>query len=274
MPPYDPKWSIAKLEDEGTAYLRHWTALLSVELASLQETATQQKLFQISIIKYDRQHNLTIAQHGRETWKVLIPGIREDTPRIQTGDILILRGLYPDLKTADKRAIQARVSGYIKRDGVVFVESPELETHAEYLPRDAKGNVQWVVEFKASSEAICIMQNAVRFVCFPKQHIVVLSIGNFQVRSIACHYEAAQATSPDELPRRVITKRWLFPEIQDVSLSTKSTMSNNQQLYDRTLNTEQREAVSSVVEGRHRVPYLISGPPGVSHPKLFRGARA
>ncbi len=41
-------------------------------------------------------------------------------------------------------------------------------------------------------------------------------------------------------------------------------MGNIQQLYDSTLNREQREAVMSVVEGRHRVPYIISGPPGVS----------
>ncbi len=161
MPPYDPRLPIPMLEDDGMAYLRHWTALLSLELTSLQAAATQQKLFEISVEKYEPTNNLATPRHRRKTWKVLIPGIREDTPRIQTGDILVLRGLYPELKTADKRAIQARIAGHVKRDGVVFVESPEMESHANFLPRDEKGQVRWVVEFKASSEATCIMHNAV-----------------------------------------------------------------------------------------------------------------
>lgn len=164
LPAYPADLAVPPLEDNPDAYLRHWDALLSLELASLQEAAARQKLFRIKLSK----HAAAGAAHRPAgpgapiTWKVSIPGIREDAPRILVGDLLILRGLYPELHTAARCAIEARVTGYIKRDGTVFVEAPDLEIQAAVLSQHAPTtSIEWVVEFRASSEPSCIMQNAV-----------------------------------------------------------------------------------------------------------------
>jgi hypothetical protein len=163
MPAFPPTTSAPSLEDDADTYLRHWNALLSLELASLQETAGHQKLFRITISQHHTAASrASTSVQAPTTWKVSIPGIREDSPRIQTGDVLLLRGLYPELHTASRCAIEARVTGYIKRDGVIFVEAPELQLQATFLPKTAEGLTEWAVEFRASSEAACVMQNAVR----------------------------------------------------------------------------------------------------------------
>lgn len=62
-----------------------------------------------------------------------------------------------------------------------------------------------------------------------------------------------------------IVRRWLFPSS---ALSTARALSDSYDLsvswVDADLNAEQRNAIAAVVERDHGIPYLISGPPGVS----------
>jgi hypothetical protein len=163
------------------------------------------------------------------------------------------------------------VTGYIKRDGVIFVEAPELQLQATFLPKTAEGLTEWVVEFRASSEAACVMQNAVRRWEGREHRLGSLPLTlTHQVRAVSEFYHDLKGS----IRERTIVRRWLFPEADDIAHPSgppKSTTNKYLQWFDKMLNHEQRRAVTSIVEGNHRVPYLISGPPGVS---AYGGCRA
>lgn len=76
-----------------------------------------------------------------------------------------------------------------------------------------------------------------------------------------------------EWKRNDIARRWLLPEVDDWEPTTTPQLHLN--WVDQNLNVEQKVmtsipgadrqgAVDSMVTGKRRIPYLISGPPGVS----------
>jgi hypothetical protein len=161
---------IPVLKDESSDYQDHFTKLLAMEQAELRSAAGKQIMYGVRI---DRQP--TRSRGGpvpaAVTWQLLIPGTREDSPRLSIDDRLSIRGLYRSLQTATEAGVQARITGTIKREGLVFFECPALESMEQMLRHSphTDGRVEYIVEFYPSSDALVTIHNAVslfRFNCW------------------------------------------------------------------------------------------------------------
>jgi hypothetical protein len=107
-------------------------------------------------------------------YRIQIPGIREDQPRLNNGDHLILRGLYPAQQAASSTSIEAEVVGLVKVAGWVYIKAPQLAQQDANLPKvelvTRNGDVEektlvsmYRVEFKVSASPVCNMQDAVSY---------------------------------------------------------------------------------------------------------------
>ena len=101
------------------------------------------------------------------TYRLHIPGIREDSPHLMLGDRLILRGLYPEIKAPASLAVEAEIVGLVKAKGWVYVRAPRLDEINSMLPKvfvkgDTKSlSAMYQVQFKVSASPLCTMQDAV-----------------------------------------------------------------------------------------------------------------
>jgi hypothetical protein len=157
---------VPPLKDDTSDYCDHFTNLLAMEQAELRSAAGKQIMYGVQI---DRQ---AIKSRGGPAsagviWQLLIPGTREDSPRLFIDDRLSIRGLYRSLQTATEAGVQARITGTIKREGLVFFECPALESMEHMLRHSplTNGRVEYIVEFYPSSDALVTMHNAVSPAC-------------------------------------------------------------------------------------------------------------
>ncbi|KAI9634723.1 uncharacterized protein MKK02DRAFT_27881 [Dioszegia hungarica] len=98
-------------------YAQHFTHLLSLHLLAQTIEADGAKVYSTQV---------TLDPLAKDTFRLHIPGIREDIPRLTLGDRLHLRGLYPLLRAPSQLAVEANVVGLVKAQGYVFVRSPAL----------------------------------------------------------------------------------------------------------------------------------------------------
>lgn len=184
--PPDQDINISRLLESPGAYLDHFSCLLAMEQEELRQAAGRQVIYGVPITKLPLKPGA--LQTGPILWQLRIPGTREDSPRLFINDRLRIRGLYRQLETATETAVQARITGTIKRDGLVFFECPALEAmdnhlrhhpsggSSEYvtafpalgvrgqpqLPTSSAGvGPEYMVEFYPSTDALVAMHNAV-----------------------------------------------------------------------------------------------------------------
>jgi hypothetical protein len=91
-------------------YEAHWTALLAWELDKL---ATDKE----GLVLW--KNPIKILDWGRSEFVLEVPGLRENYPRLETGDLAHLRMIFEDAKTGSGRAFEARVNALRKREGLV-----------------------------------------------------------------------------------------------------------------------------------------------------------
>jgi hypothetical protein len=156
VPPVDKPSTI--VPEDPAKYRQHFTKLLALELASLQEKAHSYKLNHAPLALEKPRVNvvgqLTTTSLG--VWTLQVPGIREDVPRIFVGDMVLLRKIDLHHQAVQEYAFEARVIGSLKREGKVYVDSDTLwATDSAYVAGT------YMVEFKVNSQQICLMQNAV-----------------------------------------------------------------------------------------------------------------
>ena len=132
-------------------YAIRFACLLSYHLLAETENASAAILYQA---------RLRLQDYGKGTYRVHIPGVREDSPRLNLGDRLVLRGLYPDDKMPSDRAAEAEVVGMAKARGWVYIRSPYLRRLDAALPKIGEES-HYQVEFKVSAAPVCAMQDAV-----------------------------------------------------------------------------------------------------------------
>jgi hypothetical protein len=180
---------------EKDYYTTHFTSLLSLHLSALISQASSFTLPIVPLHIHQQpqlqpqnpsHHSPTTADPHSYTYRLQIPGIREDSPKLNTGDRLVLRGLYPDIKRIGDIAVEAEIVGMVKVAGWVYVRSPHLAGLDSSLPayqvvvdkgdgkvqaqgeKGKKGKVEWArmyqVMFQIDSSPICAMQDAVSIV--------------------------------------------------------------------------------------------------------------
>lgn len=168
-------------------YQAFFSSLLAFEMDEMRRAAGQQIMYGVEITP-KRFPTSTSSQRGATIlWQLRIPGTREDSPRLMMNDTLWIRGLYRRLRTATETAVEARITGTIKRQGLVFFECPALDSMDRHLRMQASqmpglppgfnpsgpspnstSPIEYIVEFHPSSDGIKSMHRAVRHIssCF------------------------------------------------------------------------------------------------------------
>ena len=167
-----------KAVSNPTYYAEHFSVLLSLHLRQQTIEMDQALIYNVP---------LHVSPRSDHIYRIHIPGIREDTPRLAIGDRLLFRGLYLDWKAPSLAAVEGEIVGMIKSQGYVFVRSPNLEELDKSLPRlntpsirieaptsDASSGYSastergvdappacFQIRFLVNSSAACVMQDAV-----------------------------------------------------------------------------------------------------------------
>ncbi|KAG5635252.1 hypothetical protein H0H81_011938, partial [Sphagnurus paluster] len=223
------------------SYHAHWRALLSWELDHVALEKEKIVLWKVGI---------KIVIWADAEFVLAVPGIRENYPRLEIGDIVHLREVYEKLKRGSGVAFEARVVALRKRDGLIHLHCPSLKHHILHVlppnPRSVDGIYTpddslpflFNISFVANARPSFLMETA------------TFTMGNALKDGIAHN----------------LARHWLFPEPEDLSsplsLYSVDLSFRDEDWVDKGLNPEQRLAASSIALHWSPVPYLISGPPG------------
>ena len=66
---------------------------------------------------------IKVLDWDRSEFVLEVPGLRENYPRLEIGDLAHLRMIFEEAKTASSRAFEARVNAMRKREGLVRASS-------------------------------------------------------------------------------------------------------------------------------------------------------
>lgn len=235
---------------QPSSYLQHWQRLLQAESLTREKELSSHAVFAENLSPYSRSGNVSWDSDG--LYRLRLPGVREDRPKLTSGSMCHLRVLA----TADDgRAyehfgwlhivFEARIITVRALQGEIIVSCPRLQLLAATFPgvQAAKFNVVFVFDSSLVRDETA------------------------SVAMLACKLESRTDRSA------VALRKWLFPSVASVRsdtaptaaplLAQQSLSSRPQQWFEDTLNAEQRAAVMSIVGNEeHRIPFLLSGPPG------------
>lgn len=150
------------LPPRGT-YTEHFTSLLSMSLAAdlrrMQESAIPLTALEFAPAS---PHSSPAA-----SFRMFVPGVREDSPRLAIGDRMILRIMQPGATPTDviphPIAVEAEVHGLDKKAGSVYITCPGLSANMpDYLVQHINsGGIRFQVRFLLASDPVCAMQDSV-----------------------------------------------------------------------------------------------------------------
>lgn len=95
---------------EIETYTAHWNTLLAWELDTLARDKENLVLWKNSI---------KVLNWNQSEFVLEVPGLRENYPRLEIGDLAHLRMVFEEAKTGSGRAFEARVNMLRKREGLV-----------------------------------------------------------------------------------------------------------------------------------------------------------
>lgn len=219
---------------------------LGAQVTELQELA----LYNVSF---------DVADPGQNLYRFRIPGIRENTPRIDLGDIVLVR---PWLCSAHEGLAEAAKIWYAAggaRTGTLAPGFNGFEFQA----------VVWGLQ-RAREEVVLRLDG------FLPNAIRICNL-NFVLQDyrLASMYRAIRKSADQFHQAGPLTQQWirsmLFPTTSDgVPQAKLSQGSFDLQWYDKQLNFEQQKAVDAIVKSKYgTLPFLVSGPPGTGKTKTL-----
>ncbi|RMD42398.1 hypothetical protein DV735_g2694, partial [Chaetothyriales sp. CBS 134920] len=225
-------WSALELD----SYDSYFSSRLQSEVRALDLQLMQHSLFQHPIILKNRRDML---------YQVQVPGLRENAPRVEIGDIVLVRPIY-----AQPAVAAAEANKRWRRD----LQHHNIR-HPAFLGIEYRA-VVWGVH--RASETIMLRIDAT---------VPLPSTANLRFVVQSQHAEAllrAVQTTHRSFATSSLLRSMLFPDQSDAVMQTKLSPAEFEITWDDTcLNFEQQKAVASIVADNYgSVPYLISGPPG------------
>ncbi|KAF7297231.1 hypothetical protein MIND_00956200 [Mycena indigotica] len=227
-----------------TSYYQHWNALLSWELHKLAVDKEQIILWKTHI---------RIANWDAATFQLAVPGIRENTPKLDLGDVIVLREVLEARRAGSGIAFEGGVVSTRKREALIHFYCPALKAHIQQFvgpvtpPQPSHGS-----SILYTSESNIPLLFNISFIPTARPTFLM------DVASQTVH---DAITSNDDDDRRRTARRWIFPTPEDV-LDEVQRHLPDQSWTDTGLNEQQKLAVSSITLHESPTPYLIIGPPG------------
>ncbi|KAJ8099688.1 P-loop containing nucleoside triphosphate hydrolase protein [Lipomyces tetrasporus] len=226
---YEPPVVSTRRPDlSASTYKSNLYHLIDLEIKAQKEELKTYNMYGVPLDVSDREKALFMLK---------CPGIREFTPSVSIGDLLLFRQLRPQYSTSDNHAFTGyEYSGYIwhvdRSKGEVIVRIDGLAFESNLF------NVQFVLDDTFHSKCAIAVEKL---------------------------HEELQ-TEPSGFVRKM-----LFPEDEDgVMQETLSSGLFDLEWYDNDLNYEQQRAIDSILKGNYgNVPFLISGPPGTGKTKTI-----
>ncbi|KAJ6478594.1 P-loop containing nucleoside triphosphate hydrolase protein [Mycena vitilis] len=233
----------------ASSYHPHWNALLSWELHKLAVEKEQIVLWKTGI---------KVGDWSGAEFLLPVPGIRENTPRLEIGDLLVLREIFEGRKEGSGIAFEGRVVALRKREGLIHFFSPTLKVHIQTFigPIHPSRRFQNGLAVFTPEDILPLLFN-ISFVPTARPSFLM------DVASRTFHDAMAE---PLDTNRRRAARRWLFPDpddiLQETSMDSVQRYLPDESWTDAGLNEEQKLAVSSIVLHESPIPFLIFGPPG------------
>ena len=144
-------------------YATHFTSLLSLAFQTqvIEARASTVHIAPLRLHTERRPDLPSTASTASTSFRVHIPGIREDIPKLAIGDKLELRGLFPQQQWVTPEVVEAEVVGLTKSVGYVYLRSNELAMMDLQLPKDVNRAAAYQIRFEVAMEPVCVMQDAV-----------------------------------------------------------------------------------------------------------------
>ncbi|KAK9434253.1 P-loop containing nucleoside triphosphate hydrolase protein [Lipomyces doorenjongii] len=231
IPPfhYEPKAVITRRPDLSVStYNSILSQLIDIEIKAQKEELKTYDMYSVCLEESDYEKAL---------FKLKCPGIREFTPSVSIGDLLLFRQLRPQYSAYENQAFTGyEYSGYIwhvdraKGEVIVRIDGLLLESN--------KFNVQFVLDEAFHSKCAN---------CVEKLHDEM------------------------QLEPSGFVRKMLFPDNEDgIMQQNLSSGVFDLEWYDNDLNYEQQRAIDSILKRNYGdVPFLISGPPGTGKTKTM-----
>ncbi|RMZ84099.1 hypothetical protein DV738_g708, partial [Chaetothyriales sp. CBS 135597] len=217
-------------------YELYFSSRLHAEVQALDQQLMQHSLF---------RHPITLNNRSDQLYQVQVPGLRENAPRVDIGDIVLVRPLYtlPAVTAVEENK---RWRGDLQHRGI---------RHPAFIGIEYRA-VVWGVH--RASETIMLRIDAT---------VPLASTANLRFVVQSHHVEAllrAVQTTQLNFSTSYLLKSMLFPDQSNAVIQTRLSPAKFEiDWVDGFLNFEQQKAVAAVVADRYgSVPFLISGPPG------------
>jgi helicase MOV-10 len=269
--------NLAELTPES--YLPYFTNLCRLERTGLKQENEGHTLYKQPL------YNNKVTMDD-PLWELSVPGLRENSPFLEMGDVLQLRQLWVDSNmdvmqvptwVGDVGVIRAPILRYkcwtqVQYDARVF----SVNRAKEVVYLKAEG----LMPLQTDYHIVPMMVN----VSFPlkhehlRRHQRALAKISSELRKTSEQEHIAEFDDSPKLKDEEVSttksndwiRRILFPTESDGLLQTQLRDIPSRALFDHAINYEQAHAISSTCANDYgTLPYLISGPPGTGKTKTL-----
>ncbi|KAF2849911.1 P-loop containing nucleoside triphosphate hydrolase protein, partial [Plenodomus tracheiphilus IPT5] len=263
-----------------TSYHNFFVSLVNLECAAKEHENESHMLFQVPLQRID------IPLDGH-IWALSLPGLREDSPLLEMGDVLQIRQLWVDHTGHSPSPFHGYVrSPYeenvqiqrwwtgVQYDGSIHAINRAKEmiyiriNELEYL-YNGYGTVPMIANVVIPLNTVLIksQNRAVAAVSTQLRRAMQTKNGNNH-KEENNYMDEAVVNGHHELETNDWARRILFPTQADGQVQTRLRNVPHRALFDHAINYEQAHAVNDVcTEVYGTLPYLISGPPGTGKTK-------
>jgi len=223
---------------ESKLYHRHFLPLLQWELARAAEEKSLIVLWKAPVI---------VSNWANAEFCITVPGIRENHPRLEVGDLVHLREIVEHKKSGSGVAFEARVITLRKREGIVsafrllFIYITASHRVVDIYCPAIKRHILTYVPYEPGQ----LLENGIPTFTskhrFPFQfNITFLANGKPLIDMDSAVARVQGALTEDA---RNLADQWLFPEPSDLDINPAVVINSNttgHNWVDQGLNDEQR----------------------------------